>query len=33
MMDLNYSKNINKDIGVENIHYLNDPLWKSSIET
>ncbi|GBC06922.1 hypothetical protein RclHR1_07140009 [Rhizophagus clarus] len=26
-------KNINKDIGVENVHYLNDPLWKSSIES
>ncbi|RHZ88491.1 hypothetical protein Glove_22g199 [Diversispora epigaea] len=25
-------KKINKDIGVENIHYLNDPLWKSNLE-
>jgi len=23
---------INKDIGVDNIHYLNDPLWKTLIE-
>jgi len=27
-----YSKNINRDIGVENVHYLNDSLWKSTIE-
>ncbi|CAG8694804.1 5868_t:CDS:2 [Dentiscutata erythropus] len=26
-------KKINKNIGVENVHYLNDPLWKSFIET
>ncbi|CAG8532843.1 5772_t:CDS:2 [Funneliformis mosseae] len=25
-------KNINRDIGVENVHYLNDSLWKSTIE-
>ncbi|CAG8519494.1 13863_t:CDS:2 [Acaulospora morrowiae] len=25
-------KEINRDIGVENVHYLNDPLWKSSLE-
>ncbi|CAG8467536.1 22371_t:CDS:2 [Racocetra persica] len=25
-------KKINKNIGVENVHYLNDPLWKSFIE-